>query len=188
MFLDGTESGDRMGVSHQGLGAFRSSRLSRLPAHLVRIPVNDSEGRNSSARIRLRVRHPHHYGREHNYQICVARFWASIWCAVGKQGGVSLVHRARHRTNSGHSLHRVRLFNGEDLHLAAVCFPTDVLHHQVSLVLSSCQLSYHWRVSIFRCIQKLQESTQRRDSLATCDPQHEYFVSRCDLGRVDTIR
>lgn len=42
-------------------------------------------------------------------------------------------------------------------------------------------------VSQIFCFQKFQESTKRRDSVPSRHPQHEYFVSRCNRRRADSI-
>lgn len=132
-----------MGVPHTGRRPTERAWLSRLPAHPVRLPVDAGEGRNGSARVWLRVRHPHHDGRQHNHQVRAARVGAPLGHALGEQGCVPAVHRARHRPRPRDTLHRLRVPYGEDLHAAAVCFPPDVLHDPVGSKLAQFAFAIH---------------------------------------------
>lgn len=131
-----------MGVSHPSGGSSKRVGIPWLPPHHVCLSIDTRQRCNGPACVRLRIRNSHHDGRQHNNQVCAARIRASIRPAMGEQSGVPSLHRAGHRPHPSHPLHCFRLFDGEDLHAAVVCIPTDVLHDQVNSLDISSQLIF----------------------------------------------
>lgn len=108
-----------------------------LCSDYVCVSINARQRCDSSTGFWVWICNSHHNGGQYDDQICTSCFWIEIGHTMGEQSCVPSLHWTCNRTHSRYSLHHFRVFDGENLHSAAICIQTDVLYNQVSFDLRS---------------------------------------------------